>query len=73
MKGKKFLFVFDDVWNINIERWVFLKRWLYRIVGLIGSVILIIIRNSEVVRKVEIIYKYLLMELSKEESWVLFK
>lgn len=47
MNDKKYLFVLDDIWDEDRERWLFLRRLLFG--GKRGSKIIVIIRFGVVV------------------------
>ncbi|XP_022154689.1 putative disease resistance protein RGA3 [Momordica charantia] len=69
--GKKYLFVMDDVWNENYEKWVHLKRLL--MCGATGSRILITTRSIQVAKTFDVVSLYPLENLNEDDSWLLFK
>ncbi|CAL1379916.1 unnamed protein product [Linum trigynum] len=77
IKGKRFLFALDDVWEENVESWELLTKYL--IVGAPGSKVLVTTRSTKVGEvggrtlksetSTSIVAPYLLEGLSLEESW----
>ncbi|CAI0428300.1 unnamed protein product [Linum tenue] len=70
IKGKRFLFVLDDVWEENIESWELLGKYL--VVGAPGSKVLVTTRSTRVAEVGGNVVPYLLQGLSIDESWNLF-
>ncbi|XP_059653262.1 putative disease resistance RPP13-like protein 1 [Cornus florida] len=73
LSGKRFLFVLDDVWNENAERWDLLRRPF--LVGAPGSKIIFTTRNesvASVMSSVPAIPTYRLKKLSDADSQSLF-
>ncbi|TQE10988.1 hypothetical protein C1H46_003403 [Malus baccata] len=69
--GKKYLIVFDDVWNENREKWLSFKYLLMG--GEKGSRILITTRSETVATISDTAKPYSLRGLNQEDSWSLFK
>ncbi|KAK4591976.1 hypothetical protein RGQ29_016446 [Quercus rubra] len=69
--GKKYLLVFDDVWNEIPQEWLKLKTLLMD--GAIGSRILVTTRSTTVAKITKTVQPYMLEGLDKEKSWSLFK
>ncbi|KAJ8900336.1 hypothetical protein K2173_024976 [Erythroxylum novogranatense] len=68
--GKKYLLVFDDVWNEDIKVWQELQRLL--MCGARGSRIIVTTRSTKVAMVTSRLSPYVLKGLSLEESWTLF-
>lgn len=69
--GKRFLIVFDDVWDDDCEKWEKVKSWLN--VGDLGSCVLVTTRSSRVATLMGTVPAQHLARLSDEDSWALFK
>ncbi|GAB2279528.1 hypothetical protein Dimus_039355 [Dionaea muscipula] len=69
--GKKYLLVFDDVWNEDRNKWRELEKLLK--VGSMGNKILVTTRSWEVAKIVGTTTRYDLEVLSEEKSWSLFE
>ncbi|XP_059315299.1 putative disease resistance RPP13-like protein 1 [Lycium ferocissimum] len=70
IKGKKFLFVLDDIWHDNYIDWVDLKSTFVQ--GEIGSKVIVTTRKDSVALMMDTEPMYL-KTLSSEESWSLFE
>ncbi|KAK9938612.1 hypothetical protein M0R45_015340 [Rubus argutus] len=70
LAGKKFIFVLDDVWNVNYMEWDLLTRPF--VDGGHGSKIIITTRNEGVACTTGTLQSRHLMELSEEDCWLLF-
>lgn len=68
---KKFLFVFDDIWNENYDNWDKLRSP-FKHVGAPGSKIVVTTRSGYVASIMQTVPAYNLTELSNEDSWHLF-
>lgn len=68
---KKFLFVFDDVWNENYDKWDKLRSP-FKQAGAQGSQIIVTTRSSYVASIMQTVPAYNLSELSNDDSWHLF-
>ncbi|CAJ1930960.1 unnamed protein product [Sphenostylis stenocarpa] len=73
LQSKRYLLVFDDVWNEDQEKWKELKGMLHCARGAKGATILVTTRLKEVASIMETHPAYLLKELSEDDSWSLFK
>lgn len=65
--GKRFLIVFDDVWDDDCEKWEIVKSWLS--VGDLGSCVLATTRSSRVENLMGTVPAQHLACLSDEDSW----
>ncbi|KAF3435162.1 hypothetical protein FNV43_RR22249 [Rhamnella rubrinervis] len=70
LRNKKFLFVFDDVWNLNYQRWSDLKRPLQSAAH--GSKIIVTTRGTDIAAVMGSVSAHPLEMLSEEYSWRLF-
>ncbi|KAF3435158.1 hypothetical protein FNV43_RR22245 [Rhamnella rubrinervis] len=70
LRNKKFLFVFDDVWNLNYQRWSDLKRPLQSAAH--GSKIIVTTRSREIASVMGSVSGHELQMLSDENCWRLF-
>ncbi|PON74337.1 NB-ARC domain, LRR domain containing protein, partial [Parasponia andersonii] len=72
LSGKKFLFVFDDVWDDDRQKWDLLKCSLTS--GLHGSKILVTTRSTNVASNMKAgqPIQYDLKEVSYDDGWLLF-
>ncbi|PIA64451.1 hypothetical protein AQUCO_00100141v1, partial [Aquilegia coerulea] len=71
LKGKRFLLVLDDVWNIHSEEWISLKHPLNG--GASGSRVIVTSRTNIVAKVMDSSYIHWLGQLSTEDCWLLFK
>ncbi|CAM8925231.1 unnamed protein product [Rhodiola kirilowii] len=76
LKGKQFLLVLDDVWNEDTEKWKPLMSMLHG--GAQGSKVIMTMRAEKVAHSIGPLYLkklevFHVKELSKGESWKLFK
>ncbi|XP_073108388.1 putative disease resistance protein RGA3 [Elaeis guineensis] len=69
--NKKFLIVFDDVWNENAHEWEMLRNILT--CGARGSKVLVTTRNEMVARIMSTTSTFLVRCLSDDDSWALLK
>ncbi|XP_062016839.1 putative disease resistance RPP13-like protein 1 isoform X2 [Rosa rugosa] len=70
LSGKKFLFVLDDVWDVNLTKWDSLSRPFES--GGHGSKIIVTTRDEGVARKMGTLQSQHLMQLTEEDCWSLF-
>ncbi|XP_028788967.1 putative disease resistance RPP13-like protein 1 [Neltuma alba] len=68
---KKFLFVFDDVWNENYDNWEKFSRP-FKHTGAQGSKIIVTTRSGYVASIMQTVPAYNVSVLSNEDSWHLF-
>lgn len=68
LRGKRFLFVLDDVWHEVYDDWIHLVS---SFVGKSGSKMIITTRNHTFTRTAGTFHTYTLGALSREESWSL--
>ncbi|KAM5554581.1 putative disease resistance RPP13-like protein 1 [Rosa sericea] len=71
LRGKKFFFVLDDIWNKNYNQLEFLMRPLE--FGAHGSKIIVTTRDENVARMMGSLEAHSLMPMSEQDSWSLFK
>ncbi|KAJ8646342.1 hypothetical protein MRB53_008090 [Persea americana] len=71
LKGKKFLLVLDNVWNVSSSDWGELRAPL--MVGARGSGILVTTRNQDVTSIMGTVPPHLLQGLSDDDCWSLFQ
>ncbi|XP_062014327.1 putative disease resistance RPP13-like protein 1 [Rosa rugosa] len=70
LTGKKFLFVLDDVWTVNLMKWDLLSRPFES--GGHGSKIVVTTRDEGVACRMGTLQSRPLMQLSEENCWSLF-
>ncbi|PRQ31783.1 putative P-loop containing nucleoside triphosphate hydrolase, leucine-rich repeat domain, L [Rosa chinensis] len=70
LTGKKFLFVLDDVWTVNLMKWDLLSRPFES--GGHGSKIVVTTRDEGVACRMGTLQSRHLMQLSEENCWSLF-
>ncbi|PRQ32395.1 putative P-loop containing nucleoside triphosphate hydrolase, leucine-rich repeat domain, L [Rosa chinensis] len=70
LTGKKFLFVLDDVWDVNLMKWDLLSRPFES--GGHGSKIIVTTRNEDVACRTGTLPSEHLVQLSEENCWLLF-
>ncbi|PRQ56476.1 putative TIR domain, P-loop containing nucleoside triphosphate hydrolase [Rosa chinensis] len=71
LRGKRFFFVLDDIWNENYNQLEFLMRPLE--FGAHGSKIIVTTRSQDVARMMGSLEAQHLRPMSEEESWSLFE
>ncbi|XP_061996850.1 putative disease resistance RPP13-like protein 1 [Rosa rugosa] len=71
LRGKRFFFVLDDIWNKNYNQLEFLMRPLES--GAHGSKIIVTTRDEDVTRKMGSLEAHRLMPMSEQDSWSLFE
>ncbi|XP_020087040.1 putative disease resistance protein RGA3 [Ananas comosus] len=71
LEGKRFLFVLDDVWNENSEKWDRLRTLLT--VGGRGSKVVVTTRSVRVASLMGTVEPHILRGLSKDDCWLLFE
>ena len=70
LKGKKFIFVLDDIWTENYDMWDLLKSFSES--GACGSKIIVTTRNESVALKLGNVQPYNLQLISDDGCWKLF-
>ncbi|PRQ32285.1 putative P-loop containing nucleoside triphosphate hydrolase, leucine-rich repeat domain, L [Rosa chinensis] len=70
LSGKKFLFVLDDVWNVNLMKWDLLSRPFEG--GGHGSKIIVTTRDEGAACRMGTVPSKHLVQLSEENCWLLF-
>uniref|UniRef100_A0A7C9EDZ9 AAA+ ATPase domain-containing protein n=1 Tax=Opuntia streptacantha TaxID=393608 RepID=A0A7C9EDZ9_OPUST len=73
MQRKKFLLVLDDIWDTFGQYWEVLRGCLQNVGALKGNTILATSRLKDTLEKLDVSCILPLENLSKEESWSLFK
>ncbi|XP_042513401.1 putative disease resistance protein RGA3 [Macadamia integrifolia] len=71
LAGRRFLIVFDDVWNEDLEKWNLLESWLSRCAN--GSKILVTTRSEKVAGMMSTTALLRLGLLSDYDCWSLFR
>ncbi|PRQ57251.1 putative P-loop containing nucleoside triphosphate hydrolase, leucine-rich repeat domain, L [Rosa chinensis] len=71
LRGKRFFFVLDDMWNKNYNQLEFLMRPLDS--GAHGSKIIVTTRDEDVTRKMGSLEAHRLTPMSEQDSWSLFE
>ncbi|XP_062000700.1 putative disease resistance RPP13-like protein 1 [Rosa rugosa] len=71
LRGKRFFFVLDDIWNKNYNELEFLMRPLE--FGAHGSKIIVTTRDENVAHMMGSLEAHRLMPMSEEDSWSLFE
>ncbi|XP_061996873.1 putative disease resistance RPP13-like protein 1 [Rosa rugosa] len=71
LRGKRFFFVLDDIWNKNYNQLELLMRPLES--GAHGSKIIVTTRDEDVTRMMGSLEAHRLMPISEQDSWLLFE
>ncbi|KAM7469263.1 hypothetical protein LguiA_007446 [Lonicera macranthoides] len=73
LKGKRYLLVLDDVWNLVQNHWDRFRKALFGIGASRGSKIMVTTRIRQVALMMQASFIHVMRFLSEDESWAIFK